>query len=50
LLSRLFGTDMSSRLGGLVKTMDKGGANDARVRAVLDEMTARLAQNKRRGV
>ena len=50
LLSQLFGTDMSARLGGLLGTMDKGEVNDARVRAVLDEMTERLARNNRRGL
>ncbi|GIR96999.1 MAG: hypothetical protein CM15mP100_2190 [Alphaproteobacteria bacterium] len=50
LLSQLFGTDMSARLGGLLGTMDTGEVNDARVRAVLDEMTERLARNNRRGL
>ena len=50
LLSQLFGTDMSARLGGLLGTTDTGEVNDARVRAVLDEMTERLARNNRRGL
>ena len=50
LLSQLFGTDMSARLGGLLGTMDAGEVNNARVRAVLDEMTERLARNNRRGL
>ena len=50
LLCQLFGTDMSARLGRLVNVMETGEANDARVRAVLDEMTARLARNNSRGV
>ena len=45
----MFGTDMSARLGGLVGTMDTGEVDDARVRAVLDEMMERLARNNRRG-
>ena len=43
MLSQLFGTDMSARLGGLLGTTDTGEVNHARVRAVLDEMTERLA-------
>ena len=50
LLSQLFGTDMSARLGGLLGTMDSGEVNDTRVRAVLDEMIERLARNNRRGL
>ena len=44
LLSQLFGTDMTARLGGLVSTMDTGETDDARVRAVLNEMIERLAR------
>ena len=50
LLSQLFGTDMSARLGGLVNDKETGETNDVRVRAVLDEITVRLARNNRRGV
>ena len=50
LLSQLFGTDMSARLGGLVNDKKTGETNEARVRAVLDEMTERLARNNRRGL
>ncbi|MEC7190926.1 MAG: DNA primase, partial [Pseudomonadota bacterium] len=50
LLSQLFGMDMSARLGGLLGTIDTGEVNDARVRAVLDEMMVRLARNNRRGL
>ena len=49
LMGQLFGTDMSARLGGLLDTMDAGEVNEARVRAVLDEMTERLARNSSRG-
>lgn len=43
-LSQLFGTDMTARLGGLISGMDIGKINDARVRVVMDEMVARLAR------
>ena len=38
---------MTARLGGLVSTTDTGEEDDARVRAVLDEMTERLARTRR---
>ena len=50
LLSQLFGTDMSARLGGLISTMETGESDDARVRAVLNDMTERLARTNKRGV
>lgn len=50
LLRQLFGTDMTARLGGLISGRDYDEANNARVRAVLDEMIARLARNNRRGL
>ena len=50
LLSQLFGTDMSARLGGLIDTIDNGVVDDTRVRAVLDEMIERLSRDNRRGV
>ena len=50
LLSQLFGTDMSARLGGLVSTMEAGESDDSRVRSVLDELTERLARTNKRGV
>ena len=41
---------MSARLGGLSGTLNTGEVDDARVRAVLDEMIERLARKNRRGL
>ena len=43
-LSKLFGSDMTARLGGLVSTTDAEKTDDARVRAILNEIIARLAR------
>ena len=50
ILSHLFGTDMTARLGGLVHGINTGKKDDARVRAVLDEMIARLARTSSKPV
>ena len=50
ILGHLFGTDMTARLGGLVHGINTGKKDDARVRAVLDEMIARLARTSSKPV